>query len=148
MYIGELSPEFIDEMDDINMCTNDIRKYNSIYDASEFQTIRAYWENNHHRLWYEMGKRGQSPQFLSPELMKDILTRKFQSPSMFVICNFQDFIALKEVYIKNRNPHLETWVSENKLQFRFTVTTDQLNSDIDLQTIIHTMINTNSRIMN
>ena len=148
IFIGEPSSEFIDELNELKIVTNDITTYNSLYDSSEYQTIRAFWENNHQRLWYEMNKSGHSPQFLSCDLMKEIIYKKLQYPSMFIMLNMQDIVAIKEKYIMNKNPHLESWVLDNKLQYQLSVTTDELNGDHELQQMIYDLIRSSGRIMN
>ena len=148
IYIGQSSNEFFTELNELKIVTNEIETYNSLYDSSEYQTIRAFWENNHQRLWYEMGKSGYSPQFLSCDLMKEIMYKKLQYPSMFIIFNMQDIVALKEKYIINKNPHLESWVLDNKLQYQLSMTIDELIGDHELQHLVYDLIHSSGRIMN
>ncbi|EDR29162.1 hypothetical protein EDI_127280 [Entamoeba dispar SAW760] len=148
IYIGQCERAFYEELNNLKIITNDFLSINSLIESSETQTLRAYWEYNRNQLWNQLRKGGNPPQFCTTQIMNELITMKMNLPSMFVIFNIQDIIGLRDYYIVNKNPHLESWVIDDKLKYKLSVTTDELNGDYDLQNTISHLITITGRNMN
>ncbi|KAL7715236.1 4-alpha-glucanotransferase [Entamoeba marina] len=148
LFFGTTERSYYENLKNLNICSDDEYNYTSLLEESETQTLRSWWECSDKRLWIEMGKSGDAPQFCSPNFAMEIMLNKMAKKPMFVIFNLQDYMAVKDSYILNRNPHLEAWEMEGEYKYKCHVSLDELLQDTEWLTTIKRMIRSSNRYLN
>ncbi|ELP94786.1 hypothetical protein EIN_246800 [Entamoeba invadens IP1] len=145
--VGDAPNDFWQEMKDLKMFCFDSNEYNSIFEIPSKFTIRSYYECYRNDICESMGWTDMK-QFCESGMAEQIIERKMEGSQMFVVFNLQDYEALKEDYIRNKNPYLESWVIDDTFKYINHIKVDDLNNDYELIQKIQSIVSKTGRIMN
>ena len=78
--------------------------------SHDTSTIRGWWEEDKNKTQqffnYEIGEKGEAPEFCEPWINKAILSQHLHSPAMWAIFQLQDFLGV-DASIRRNNPKEE-----------------------------------------